>query len=523
MVCVPGGRPESGTMQLLGIDYLIVLFYLGGIVLLGFVFKSTVHSSNDFFLAGKTLPFWAIGMSIVVSDIGAVDMVGLTGQAYRFGIVAANFDWIGSVPAMILAGLVFVPYYWRAGVYTIPEYLGRRYNVHLQTLAAIAWLVFMTFGLGVVLWATGVLLAELMGWNIMLAIVVTAVVVGFYTIMGGLTAVVMTDVVQMIIMFIGSLAILILGLWEVGGWGALVEKVEAMGPAYANHFNLVIPATEDTPYPWTGILFGLGLVLAPAYFIGNQTIVQRCLGAADAWSAKASMLFAAFLKICIPVLVVVPGLVAVVLYPRLEDGDSAYAVMIRELLPPGMTGLVFAAFFAALMSSVDSALNSAATIFTKDVYEKFIRKGAGDRHYLFVGRLVTFVVLIAAVVTAPLSERFEGVYVYVQTINSFIQGPFLAVLILGIFWKRTTQWAGLIGFLSGIAIAAILHVFKGGLFTIQEPFLYIAWWSFAGSLLITAGVSFVTRPHPPERLRGLVYGMVGEDEELQEALRRRIK
>jgi len=172
---------------------------------------------------------------------------------------------------------------------------------------------------------------------------------------------------------------------------------------------------------------------------------------------------------------------------------------------------------------VDSALNSAATIFTKDVYEKFIRKGAGDRHYLFVGRLVTFVVLIAAVVTAPLSERFEGVYVYVQTINSFIQGPFLAVLILGIFWKRTTQWAGLIGFLSGIAIAAILHVFKGGLFTIQEPFLYIAWWSFAGSLLITAGVSFVTRPHPPERLRGLVYGMVGEDEELKEALRRRIK
>ena len=509
-------------MELLGIDYFIVLFYLVGILLLGFVFKKSVNSSSDYFLAGKLLPFWAIAMSIVVSDIGAVDMVGLTGQAYRFGIVAANFDWIGSIPAMILAGLVFVPYYWRAGVYTIPEYLGRRYSVHLQTVAAIAWLIFISFGLGVVLWATGVLLSELMGWNIMMAIIVAAAIVGFYTVMGGLTAVVMTDVVQMVIMFIGSLAVLSLGLWEVGGWQALITKIHAMGPEYANHFNLVIPADVDTPYPWTGILFGLGLVLAPAYFIGNQTIVQRCLGAVNEWNAKASMIFGALLKMFIPLLVVIPGLIAIVLYPGMKDGDAAYAVMIRELLPPGMTGLVFAAFFAALMSSVDSALNSAATIFTKDVYQKFIKTNESDDHYLVVGRLVTFIVLIFAVITAPLSKKFEGVYVYVQTINSFIQGPFLAVLILGIFWKRTTQWAGLFGFLSGILLSAIMYTFKSQLFTIQEPFLYIAWWSFVGSLLVTVLISLITKPHPIEKLRGLVYGLVLHDDELQTVLEQNV-
>ena len=189
-------------MALKGIDVIIVLLYMGGIVGIGVYFKKYVHSSEDFFLAGKMLPFWAIGMSIVVSDIGAVDFVGLTGQAYRYGIVVGNMDWIGSIPAMILAALVFIPYYWRAGVFTIPEYLGRRYNVAVRTIHASMWLMVMAFSLGVTLWATGVLLSELMGWPIMISIIITAVVVGFYTMMGGLSAVVMSDVVQLIIMFI---------------------------------------------------------------------------------------------------------------------------------------------------------------------------------------------------------------------------------------------------------------------------------------------------------------------------------
>jgi SSS family solute:Na+ symporter len=509
-------------MHLTGIDIVIVVLYFGGILLLGSYFKKYVQTSSDYFLAGKALPFWAIGMSIVSADIGAVDFVGLTGQAYRYGIVVGNFDWIGSVPAMILAALVFVPYYWRAGVFTIPEYLGRRYNVYVRTLHAVVWLIFMAFGLGIMLWATGVLLSELVGWPIMLSIILTAVIVGFYTVLGGLSAVVMIDAVQVVIMFIGGFAILFVGFWELGGWNAMVEKITALGPQYANHFNLIVSPQANTPYPWTGILFGLAIVMAPAYFIANQTIVQRSLGAKDEWSAKASVLWGAFLKMFIPVFFVIPGLVALGLFPGIEDGDRAFPRMIRDLLPPGLTGLMFAAFFAGLMSSVDSTVNAAATIFTKDIYERFIKRDASDRHYLLVGRVLTGILLGFAVITAPISKYFPGMYVYVQTLLSIFQGPTLGILILGMFWTRMTQWGGLAGLLGGMGVSALLYAFKGNFFTIENPFLYISWWSFLASLILGTVVSIITKPYEIERLRGLVYGLVLKDQALQEIIKNNI-
>ena len=509
--------------MLSGIDYIIVLVYFAGILWLGYYFKKFVHTSTDYFLAGKMLPFWAIGMSIVVTDIGAVDFIGLTGQAYRYGIVVGNFDWIGSVPAMILAALVFVPYYWRAGVFTIPEYLGRRYNIYVRTIHACVWLLILTLNLGIILWATGVMMSELMGWPIMTSILVTAFIVGLYTILGGLSAVVMTDVIQLVVMFIGGIAVLVIGIWQLGGWNAMVDKIMAMGPQYSDHFSLIISPEKNTPYPWTGIFFGLALVLAPAYFIANQTIVQRSLGAKNEWHAKASVLWGAFLKMFIPVLFVIPGLIAVALIPDIQDGDRAFPALIKQLLPPGMTGLVFAAFFAGLMSSVDSALNSAATIWTKDIYERFIKRHADDLHYLKVGRIFTGVLLIFAVLSAPISDLFEGIYVYIQTIFSIFQGPTLAILLLGMFWRRTSQWGGLAGLVGGISVATILYGFKGSLFTINDPFLYIAFWSFLSGLIFAFIISLLTAPEPLEKIRGLVYGMVLHDDELQNKLRNKLK
>lgn len=489
-----------------------------GTIIIGMYFEKYVNSSNDFFLAGRKLSFWAIAFSIVGTDIGAISFVGLSGQAYRFGIVVANFDWIGSVPAMILAGLIFVPYYWRAGVYTIPEYLGRRYNIYVRAISAIAWLIFITFGLGVMLWATGVFLKGMLGWPIMFSIVLTVIVVGLYTVSGGLSAVVITDVLQVAIMIIGSSAILFLGFWKLGGWNKMVSKIYSMGPEYSRHFSLVIPSNINTPYPWTGILFGLTIVLAPAYYIGNQVIIQRSLGAKDEWNAKASMILGGFIKLLIPVLVVFPGLIALALYPGVKNGDEVYALLIKRLLPPGLTGLVFAAFFAALMSSVSAMINSVATIWTKDVYELFIKKDATDKHYLIMGRIVTSIILILAMVTSPLSKQFPGVYVYIQTIDSFIQGPIFAVLLLGVFWARTTQWGGLVGLVGGMLLSGLLYIFKENFFSIQNPFLYIAWWSFLGSLILTIGFSLLTKPESPERIRGLVYKSVLKDKELQIAL-----
>jgi SSS family solute:Na+ symporter len=491
--------------MLTGIDYFVVIAYLVGILLLGFYFRKFVHSSTDFFLGGRMLPFWAIGMSIVVSDIGALDFVGIAGSAYRHGISVGNFDWIGSVPAMLLAAFIFIPCFWKSRIYTIPEYLGRRYNDGVRTIASLTWIVFFAFNLGIIFWASAVLLNTLMGWPNWVSIIATASVVGLYTFCGGLTAVVMTDVVQMIIMFVGGGAVVFLGFFRVGGWSGLVEKISEMGPAYQDHFDLIMPVDTRTPFPWTGILFGLTFVMANAYMIGNQSIVQRCFSAKNEWHAKASMIFAAFLKMLIPVLVLFPGLVAIVLHPNLADGDKALPTLMRTLLPPGLGGLMFAAFLAGLMSSIDSMLNSTATMWTKDFYEKFIRKGASDLHYLKVGRIATIVLLAFGVITSPVSTSFEGVYVAVQTFLSIFQGPIFSILLLGIFWRRTTQWGGLAGLLGGMATSGLMYLFKDSLFTIQDPFLYVSWWSFVAGLIITVVASLLSRPHPATRLYGLVY------------------
>ncbi|MHC4509416.1 MAG: sodium:solute symporter family transporter [Planctomycetota bacterium] len=490
-----------------GLDYIVVVAYLAGIMLLGLYFKRYVHSSQDYFLAGKSLPFWAIGMSIVVSDIGAQDFVGVSGQAYRFGISVGNFDWIGSVPAMLLGAFIFIPYFWKAGLYTIPEYLGRRYNDYVRTLAAVTWIVFFAFNLGIIFWASAKLLNTLMGWPYWQSIIITAGVVGFYTFCGGLTAVVLTDVIQMIIMFVGGAAIVILGLYRVGGWDALVDKITAQGVSFQDYFKLIQPTDTKTPFPWTGILFGLTFVMANAYMIGNQAIVQRCLAAKSEWDAKASMIWGAFLKMFIPVLVLFPGLIAIVLHPGLEDGDTAFPLLVKELLPAGwgIVGLMFAALLAGLMSSIDSMLNSTATLWTKDIYEKYIKKEASDRHYLLVGRIATIVLLIFGVMTSPVSQYFEGIYVAIQTFLSFFQGPVFSILMLGIFWRRATQWGGLFGLVGGITVSFLLYVFKGYLFTIEDPFLYVSWWSFVAGLVIATVVSLFTQPHPEERLYGLVY------------------
>ncbi|MCD6598669.1 MAG: sodium/solute symporter, partial [Bacteroidales bacterium] len=373
--------------MLSGIDYFVVIAYIVGILLLGYYFKRYVNSSEDYFLGGRSLPFWAIGMSIVVSDIGAMDFVGVSGQAYRYGISVGNFDWIGSVPAMLLAAFIFIPYFWKGGMYTIPEYLGRRYNPTVRTIASLTWIIFFAVDLGVLFWASAVLLNVLMGWPVWASILITATVVGIYTYFGGITAVVMTDVVQLVIMFVGGLTLVFLALHAVGGYNELVDKITTMGPEYRQHFDLIQPSTTKTPFPWTGILFGLTFVMANAYMIGNQAIVQRCLTAKNEWHAKASMIFGSALKMLIPILVLFPGLMAIIIHPGLEDGDRSLPMMIKSTLPPGLIGLMFSAFFAGLMSSVDSLLNSTATLFTKDIYEPYIKKGADDKHYLKVGKI----------------------------------------------------------------------------------------------------------------------------------------
>ncbi len=519
-------------ISLQGIDVFIIFPYLIGVFILGIFFARYVKNAGDFFIAGKALPFWAIGMSIVVSDIGAMDFVAVGGSAYTHGISVANFDWIGSMPAMVFAAFVFVPYFWRAGVFTIPEFLGRRYNTAVQVIHGCIWAIFLFTMLSLMLYmAADNIMHTILGWEVNRTIWLMVFITGIYTFLGGLSAIVMVDTVQLIMMFVGGIALLWLSMWQVGGWGALQEQVLAMGPEYNEHFTILLPHNTTGPYPWTGVVFGLGIVLSIAYMSGNQAVVQRTLGARSEWDAKAGMLFGGFLKAFIPLMVALPGLAALVVIPQMTgiteliDGDRAVPAMIGLLLPPGLRGLMFVALFAALMSSVDSNLNSTTTIWVTDIWGRawYWIKGRNmdEREALIVGRIFTIVLIVSAALMARYIGRQESIYVFIQTALSLFQGPTLAILLLGIMWRRTTQWGGLVGLVVGVAFCFMLNA-STQLFPSDNPFLFVAWWSFIFTLILTVIVSLLTPPEPEEKIRSLVWAQVIQDETIQDTLNERV-
>ena len=497
---------------LAAIDYVIVGVYMAGVLFVGSYFAKYVHTAGDLFLAGRSLPFWAIGMSIVVSDIGAIDLITGAGAAYRRGIAQANFDWIGSVPALLVAAFIFVPYYWRAGVYTLPEFLGRRFNEPTRWIHALVLLVFLSTTVSIMLWTSAVFLNSVLGWDHLVGIWATAVVVGIYTASGGLAAVVMTDVMQLVVMFVGTAALLTLGMWEIGGWSGLVTAILEQPDADEKYFQLLLPHESGTEYPWPGMVFSLGIIMSTAYFVGNQAVMQRALGARTEWDAKAGMLTAGIFKLMIPFLVFLPGMAARAIVPDLEADDAAIPTLINALLPAGLKGLMFAAFFAALMSSVDSYLNSCVTIFTGDVYRPIHHGLTGsplsDHSGLVMGRCLTVLVLLVAAWFAPMFEKASTLYDVIQTLLSLFQGPTLAVLLLGIFWRRTTGWGGFAGLTVGFCLTAGLNALGDAVFMSGAAYLFVSFWSFWISLVVTIVVSLLTKREPPEKLEGLVYGSV---------------
>ncbi|MHC4400089.1 MAG: sodium:solute symporter family transporter, partial [Planctomycetota bacterium] len=436
-------------------DLALVILYLVCVTGLGLWLSRGIKSSRDFFLAGKTLPWWAVGMSLVVSDIGAKDMVGLATDGYRYGLVMMNFDLIGCIFPVLVAAFLFMPFLWMAGVYTVPEYLGRRYNKKVRTFFAVCWALFMVGTVGVIFASAAIMFKDLLGWSFLVSVGVSAVLAGVYTTLGGLKAVVVTDMLSCIVLAVGAAMICILGLVEVGGFSGLHETVSQLDWT-EHHFHLVLPA-DHFEFPWPAVLLGLGFVLGPAYWMGNQAIVQRTLGTRSQSQARASYIFCAVLKLLFPLLLVLPGLIGLALFheeigrPFLDasgkpneawDGNAVLPNLMR-LLPPGVMGLVVGAFLAGVLSNLDSYINSASTMVVTDLYRPVVRHAA-DRHYLFVGRGLVVVFLVAGAIAAYfIVPQYGSVFEAFQTFLTFFQGPLLVLLLLGMLTKRVTQWGGL--------------------------------------------------------------------------------
>lgn len=472
-------------------DLAIVLGYLVTIIAVGTVLARRVKTEHDFFLAGRSLVWWIIGLSIIGTNVSADGYVGAAGGAFKNGIAQANFEWIGAIPAMILAALVFIPLYWRAGVYSIPEYLGKRYSDSVRVLAALIASIFAVFAIAVALWAIAITLQEYMGWPIWVGILVTGVVVGMYSIAGGLAAVAFTDAFQVVIMFVGAIAIMWLGISEAGGADAFATKLTADHP---DHLLLFLPA-DHAEFPWPGMILGLGLVLSPAYWCGSQAILQRTLGARSQWDASASMMFAAFAKTCVPLLIVFPGLLALVMQAQIDYPDKALPWVVKNVLPPGLSGLMFVAIIAALQSSVDSGINSTALMITRDIRGVFVKDRPPGAD-LTLGRWLTAGILATGMVCAPYIGDFGGIYVFIQTLLSLFQGPMLALLIWGAFSSQPTPTAGLVTLVTGVAVAASLMLMGVNM-------LYVAASTFGYAMVALPLVSLFTKP--ADDLTDLVY------------------
>lgn len=508
------------ALRLGPLDIMLVLAYLVGAAGLGLWYSRGIKSGRDFFLAGRSLPWWAAGMSLVVSDIGAKDMIGLAGDSYRYGIVMMNFDFIGCIFPALIAAFLFMPYLWLAGVYTVPEYLGRRYNLAVRTFFAVVWVFFMVATLGTIFVSAAAMFEGLLGWPFWLSVGLTAVLVGLYTSVGGLKAVVVTDALSCAVLIVGAGLICILGIQEAGGIGAMKETISKM--EWTEHHLELLPPADHPEYPWPAVLLGLGFVLGPAYWIGNQAIVQRTLGTRSANAARASYVFCAAIKLVFPLLLVIPGLIALVLLSEQLgqpgddwDGNRVLPMLIVKLLPPGVLGIVIGAFFAGVMSNLDSYVNSASTMLVMDIYRPFINRNATDRQCLRLGRWLIVVMLAGGVALSyPIKTGFGSVFEAFQTFLSFFQGPLLSLLLLGMLTRRATGWGGIAGMLVGVGTAAVLNStewllgVEGGV-----PFLWVAWWSFVAALVSNILVSLATRPFDEDRLRGLVFWIPAQSTE----------
>lgn len=482
------------------IDLVLIFIYFAGISFYGYLYHKRIKTSHDYFLAGRNLPWWIIGMSIIGTNIGSNDYVGGAGGAYRIGIAQANFEWIGAIPAMILAAFIFIPFYWRAGVFSIPEYLGKRYNDMVRCITAVVLSVFSILIVGVFLWATALMLQTYLGWPVWFSIFITAGVTGFYTVSGGLAAVAYTDAVQLVIMFVGAIVVAVLGIYEIGGISVFIREVQTRFP---DHVNAFLPSTHEE-FPWPGVLMGLALVLSPAYWCTNQAILQRCLGARNEWDGRASMMAAALAKTFVPLLIVLPGFLALLMArERLPHSDQALPWVVKNLLPPGVSGLMFVAFIAALQSSISSTLNSTSVMITRDIIGVISRGWMNDGRELRLGKAITTAALVAGMFLAPVTAHFRGIYVFVQQMLSFFQGPVFALILVGILSKRVTPAAGLWTLLSGLCFAAVLGA-------LGLNMLYIAFWSFIYSLAMLYLVSLFTTPKRAEDLLNLTYSTATE-------------
>lgn len=480
------------SFTLTTLDLTVIVGYIGLVMWLGLRLAKSRHDAEDYFLAGRSMIWPLVGISLFASNISSTTLVGLSGSAYDTGISVYNYEWMASVVLVVFA-VFFLPIILRSGVFTMPEFLERRFDGRARTYFSILTLVGnIVIDTAGSLFAGGLVLKmvfpQLPLWTM---IAVLAVLAGIYTIAGGLAAVIYTDAVQTALILIGSVAVSVLAFRQVGDWQTVLDATPP------DMLSLVRPM-DDPFMPWLGLVLGVP-ILGFYFWCTNQFMVQRVLSAKSVEHGRWGVLLAGLLKLPVLFLMVFPGTMARVLYPDLEQADLVFPTLLFDLLPAGLLGLVLAAMIAALMSSIDSTLNSASTLVTMDFVAKY-RPDLSSERLMTVGRIATFSFMVLAALWAPQIERFGSLFRYLQTALAYIAPPIVAVFLLGVLWRRANAHGAFAALMGGLVAATGLVVGQPALhFLLIAPLLLVI------CLVIGIVVSLATAPPDSEAIEEYVW------------------
>ena len=505
----------STHKALADIDLAIIGAYFLIIFGIGFYFARRGRTSEQYFLAGRDIGWFFVGASLFVSNISTEHFIGLSGTGASSGLAVGHFEWLACLILLIL-GWVFVPFYLRSNVFTMPQFLERRFSRQCAVyLAGISIIAYIFTKISVQLYAASVVLERVAGWSLWKTAVVLVIATGIYTVAGGLAAVIYTDTVQTLILITGAVALTVIGLNRVGGFAHLQTIVP---PSY---FHMIKPAT-DSAFPWTGIFFGAP-ILGIWYWCTDQVIVQRVLSAKDEGHAKAGTIFAGFLKILPVFMLVLPGIIAFALFKDQVSAkpDYAYPTLVLNLLPVGLVGLVMAALLAAVMGAMSSVFNSASTLVTLDFYKK-INPQASESQLVTFGRIATGGMVLLGLLWVPFIHLLSAqLYIYLQSVQAYISPPIAACFVFGILWPRLNGQGAISSLLVGFVLGAVrfvlevldksAHYSSGAIrWLVDMNFLHYAIFMFVVCSIVLIGVSMMYPAPDRKKLAGLTFATVDE-------------
>jgi solute:Na+ symporter, SSS family len=539
-------------MNLTAIDWIIMLVYFVFVLGIGFALRRHMKTSTDFFLSGRSIPAWITGLAFISANLGAQEVIGMGASGAKYGIATSHFYWVGAIPAMVFVGVFMMPFYYGSRARSVPEYLKLRFDEKTRGLNAISFATMTVFSSGISMYAMGLLLQTLLGWDFNFSVLISAVIVLLYIFLGGLTSAIYNEVLQFFLIVLGFLPLVFLGLKDAGGWSGLESRLGVVATqhgfapgAWSHSWQYMNePSANPMGVEWFGMAMGLGFVLSFGYWCTDFLVVQRAMAADSMSAARRTPLIAAIPKMFFPALVILPGMIAIALtyqsggsgfaLPKKPDGafnyDMAIPMMLAHYFPSGILGIGLTALMASFMSGMAGNVTAFNTVWTYDIYQSYIKRGASDQHYLWMGRMSTVFGIAISVAAAYVATRFNNIMDMLQLVFAFVNAPLFATFLLGMFWKRATGHGAFLGLLSGTIAAAIHHGLtlplnatagvKGGWFGARHIYpsemaqnFWTAIFAWSTCFVVTILVSLITRPRDDKELEGLVYSLTERPKE----------